>query len=379
MLPAFLLSLASGEGGGNTHYFAPGNNHHDQYSRETDRWWRKTRSPNAGSSCVGTDPNRNWAHRAWGGVPGSSTNPCSDVYHGSRAGSEPEVERIQQFVTQFGTEADGSSHFKLFIDYHTYSQMWLYPWGYLYSAAPHDDEHDALSAAAVAAIRGVHGKQYTYGPAASTIYVTTGDSTDWAYDPIEARPPTPDWAYIKHAYTIEGRDTGGYGFVAPASEISNSFSVVVPIAVGVSSPSYNPSQCVNTQFTGQDPVYWLKLEDVRPGVALELTACGFDTDLSIFRGSCDSLEQVACDGDSLDDEGSCSVSYGSLIDTYWNGVTCGTLEELLPPRICTACDYPTEVWNGQACVLLSDYNPEFRLVAQPALFSKEYHILPKIV
>ena len=463
-----------------------------EYSRDTDRWWRKTRSPNAGSSCVGTDPNRNWAHRAWGGVPGSSTNPCSDVYHGSRAGSEPEVERIQQFVTQFGTEADGSSHFKLFIDYHTYSQMWLYPWGYLYSAAPHDDEHDALSAAAVAAIRGVHGKQYTYGPAASTIYVTTGDSTDWAYDPIEARPPTPDWAYIKHAYTIEGRDTGGYGFVAPASEIvpaseeifaglraalrfavptnlppsspspptsppappapppsppppvgagstcaaatsfgdaateSNSFSVVVPIAVGVSSPSYNPSQCVSTQFTGQDPVYWLKLEDVRPGVALELTACGFDTDLSIFRGSCDSLEQVACDGDSLDDEGSCSVSYGSLIDTvlpeagvqyyivlggfngdtgtatltgtyaassspspppspspspspgpgpspppgeplpicngcnfaageYWNGVTCGTLEELFPPRICTACDYPTEVWNGQACVLLSDY------------------------
>ena len=63
------------------------------------------------------------------------------------------MERIQQFVTQFGTEADGSSHFKLFIDYHTYSQMWLYPWGYLYSAAPHDDEHDALSAATVAAMR----------------------------------------------------------------------------------------------------------------------------------------------------------------------------------------------------------------------------------
>jgi len=29
-----------------------------EYSRDTDRWWRKTRSPNAGSSCVGTDPNR---------------------------------------------------------------------------------------------------------------------------------------------------------------------------------------------------------------------------------------------------------------------------------------------------------------------------------
>jgi Zinc carboxypeptidase len=31
-----------------------------------DRFWRKTRSPNAGSSCVGTDPNRNFDWN-WGG------------------------------------------------------------------------------------------------------------------------------------------------------------------------------------------------------------------------------------------------------------------------------------------------------------------------
>mmetsp|Transcript_45656 Transcript_45656/g.151371 ORF Transcript_45656/g.151371 Transcript_45656/m.151371 type:complete len:387 (+) Transcript_45656:498-1658(+) len=208
---------------------------------------------------------------------------------------------------------------------------------------------------------------------------------------------------------------------------TNTFSLdISDTSVGVGPPGYDPSLCSGTWFTGSGAVYWLKLDDVRPGVSLDLTACGFDTDLSIFRGSCDSLEQVACDGDSLDDEGSCSVSYGSLIDTvlpeagvqyyivlggfngdtgtatltgtyaassspspppspspspspgpgpspppgeplpickgcnfaageYWNGVTCGTLEELFPPRTCTACDYPTEVWNGQACVLLSDY------------------------
>ena len=33
---------------------------------EQDRMWRKTRSPNAGTTCVGTDPNRNWGE-GWGG------------------------------------------------------------------------------------------------------------------------------------------------------------------------------------------------------------------------------------------------------------------------------------------------------------------------
>ena len=31
-----------------------------EYSWTDDRMWRKTRMPNPGSPCVGTDPNRNW-------------------------------------------------------------------------------------------------------------------------------------------------------------------------------------------------------------------------------------------------------------------------------------------------------------------------------
>ena len=189
-----------------------------EYSRNSDRWWRKNRRPNAGSSCVGTDLNRNFAHRAWGDTSGSSSDPCSDIYHGAGAGSESEVAAIQRFITEFGTGADGSSHFKLFIDHHTYSQMWLYPWGFKYDAAPHSAEHYALCEAAVEAMRQVHGKTFTFGPAASTIYVTTGDSTDWAYDPLPSSSPESP-GFIKHVFTIEGRDMGNFGFVAPASEI----------------------------------------------------------------------------------------------------------------------------------------------------------------
>jgi len=48
-----------------------------------DRLWRKTRSPNTGSVCIGTDPNRNWDSN-WCGQ-GASTSPCSDTYCGTRA------------------------------------------------------------------------------------------------------------------------------------------------------------------------------------------------------------------------------------------------------------------------------------------------------
>lgn len=34
--------------------------HTTAYRYLQDRNWRKTRSPNAGSNCNGTDPNRNW-------------------------------------------------------------------------------------------------------------------------------------------------------------------------------------------------------------------------------------------------------------------------------------------------------------------------------
>ena len=94
---------------------------------------------------------------------------------------------------------------------------------------------------------------------------------------------------------------------------TNTFSLDIPdTSVGVGPTSYDASLCSGTYFTGTGAVYWLKLGDVRPSVSLDLTACGFDTDLCVFKGSCDSLEMVACDGDS----GSCSVAYSSFINDF---------------------------------------------------------------
>ena len=92
--------------------------------------------------------------------------------------------------------------------------------------------------------------------------------------------------------------------------------------------AYNSEHCQSTAFTATGRVFWLQLADVRPS-ALELHTCaeganGFDTDLSIFTGSCSALTQVACDGDGQGLSG-CAHNYYSRItglqltedEQYW--------------------------------------------------------------
>ena len=45
-----------------------------EYTRNTDRYWRKNLGRNGGGGCVGVDLNRNWGYK-WGGK-GASKNPC---------------------------------------------------------------------------------------------------------------------------------------------------------------------------------------------------------------------------------------------------------------------------------------------------------------
>merc|ERR1712168_1257847 len=65
------------------------------YSREHDRMRRKTRSDNGGS-CKGVDPNRNWGFK-WSLI-GSSSNKCSNKYHGPSPFSEIEVVNVRDYL-----------------------------------------------------------------------------------------------------------------------------------------------------------------------------------------------------------------------------------------------------------------------------------------
>ncbi|EOD29219.1 hypothetical protein EMIHUDRAFT_203771 [Emiliania huxleyi CCMP1516] len=147
-----------------------------------------------------------------------------------------------------------------------------------------------------------------------------------ASPPAPSPPPVPG-ATCDHAQPFGDGVSG------------NIFSYDVPTTSGgIGPPSYDAGLCPGTAFTGTGSVFWLRLDDVRAGVALELKSCGFDTDLSVFKGSCGNLEMVECDGDSGGNSG--GAPYASKLSfTPTDGVHCsGWSSGVVVPKIVGGVD-----------------------------------------
>ncbi|CAK8691131.1 unnamed protein product [Clavelina lepadiformis] len=172
------------------------------YSHTDDRMWRKTRRDNGGF-CKGVDPNRNFDAN-WAG-PGSSASPCSETYYGPSVASEPLTQALQNFVLS------NKGNIKAYITFHSYGQVFIYPYSYAVQDAPNKAELDAVAANSAAAIESVNRKAYTYGPGYESMYLAAGGSDDFSLD---------QGATL--SYTIELRDTGRYGFLLPESQIADS-------------------------------------------------------------------------------------------------------------------------------------------------------------
>lgn len=61
---------------------------------------------------------------------GASKDPCSDMYCGPKAFSEVEVKGVADFIMK------NSKMMKGFIDFHSFSQLWMSPWGYTTKLPP---------------------------------------------------------------------------------------------------------------------------------------------------------------------------------------------------------------------------------------------------
>ena len=143
----------------------------------TYRSWRKNRQPNSGSQYVGTDLNRNWGYR-WGCCGGSSGTFSSETYRGSAPFSAPETTVVSNFVNS--RVIDGEQQITVAIDFHTYAELVLWPYGYTYTDIPADmtqDDHNVLvtMGQAMAATNGYTPEQ------ASDLYITDGTINDWLY------------------------------------------------------------------------------------------------------------------------------------------------------------------------------------------------------
>ena len=141
------------------------------------RAWRKNRQPNAGSTAIGTDINRNYGYH-WACCGGSSSTKSSDTYHGSSAFSTPEARAIRDFIAS--RRVGGRQQIKTAITFHTAGEQILWPYGYTKTDVPSDmtaDDQAALVALGrkMAALNGYTAMQ------SSSLYVTDGDEIDWAY------------------------------------------------------------------------------------------------------------------------------------------------------------------------------------------------------
>ncbi len=135
--------------------------------------WRKNRRINSGGNSPGVDLNRNYGF-AWGwDNEGSSSVPYSETYRGPSAFSEPETQMLKEFCE--------SHDFKIALNYHSYSNLLLYAWGYIPETTPDENIFSEY------AKRMTVDNHYVYGPGSTTIYPSNGGSDDWMYGEQETK------------------------------------------------------------------------------------------------------------------------------------------------------------------------------------------------
>ncbi|MFJ2934850.1 M14 family metallopeptidase [Streptomyces sp. NPDC087219] len=175
------------------------------------RSWRKNRQPNSGSSYIGTDMNRNWDYK-WGCCGGSSGSKSSETYRGAAPESAPEVKVVADFVRS--RVVGGKQQITAAIDFHTYSELVLWPFGWTTAnTAPGmtlDDRN------AFAAVGGKMAASNGYTPEQSSdLYITDGSIDDYLWGSQRI-----------FAYTFEmyPSSSGGGGFYPPDEVIERETS-----------------------------------------------------------------------------------------------------------------------------------------------------------
>jgi carboxypeptidase T len=201
-----------------------------EYDISTGRYksWRKNRRI-TGESCDGVDLNRNYGFH-WG-EGGSSDNSCSDVYMGKSAFSEPETQAVKAFV-------EGHPNIKTLLTFHTFSELILYPWGYTYDKLANAKD---LSMFKTIADNMAGWNGYTAEPS-SDLYITTGDTVDWAYGTL---------GITAFTFELSPKDMwfGGGGFYPGQEKIQPTFEANLKPALYLIDLADDPHRAVNAPQT----------------------------------------------------------------------------------------------------------------------------------
>ena len=221
--------------------------------------WRKNRRNN-GNGSYGVDLNRNYDY-FWGlNDEGSSPYPQDETYRGPEAFSEPAIQNMRDFCNEH--------EFRIALNYHSYSNLLLSPWGYTSTPPP---DNDVLLAYADLMTQ---ENNYTYGPGSTTIYPTNGGSDDWMYGEQETKD-------LILSYTPEvGSSNDGFW---------PSISRIIPLCQQQMWQNLTAARLVNHYGVVND-VSTIVTEEIENHAVFELTRLGL-SDTETFTVSISALDE----------------------------------------------------------------------------------------
>jgi hypothetical protein len=219
-----------------------------QYTFESDRLWRKNLRDNNNDGQIGVgdgvDPNRNFDEH-WGyDNEGSSSDLADETYRGPSAASEPETQFMQGLIDRIKPKFQSNLH--------SHGEWLLYPQGWQIGTLDADNPlYVALGGTdADPAIEG-----FNPGQSADTLYVTNGETTDYAERAAGTIAYTPELS--------EGAE--GAGFVFPDDEalVQAEFQRLLPFHLGLARSAANPANPVSPVGIDVEPFY-LDQDDIDP-------------------------------------------------------------------------------------------------------------------
>ena len=143
---------------------------------------RKNRkNTNCGNGTMrGVDLNRNFGYEWGANNTGSSPDPCSDVYRGESAFSEPETQAVRDFILDHD--------FKNVLHYHSYSNLYIHAFG----DGSYPDEPDLTTHREIGHEMSKYNGYYVGTGLDGIGYTVNGDAVDWSYGDQELISYVPE-------------------------------------------------------------------------------------------------------------------------------------------------------------------------------------------
>ncbi|MGH3024618.1 MAG: M14 family zinc carboxypeptidase [Gaiellaceae bacterium] len=221
------------------------------FASEDTRLWRKNLRDNNANGTIevgdGVDPNRNYPEHFKYDEEGSSSIPSSETYRGTAPGSEAETRAIMRLYDRVD--------FVFHVNWHSAGQWLLYPEGWQ-TATPTAD--DPIYFALSGNLDNPAIPEFHPGLSSDVLYVTNGETTDFAHSQGGALAWTPELS--------EGCE--GCGFVFPDDEalVQAEFERNLAFALDVAKSAGDPDDPVSHLGLETKPFYFKSDDTYKTGV-----------------------------------------------------------------------------------------------------------------